>query len=77
MSLGREQSLWGRRRPAEQSFLEVGMGFHARAGLKGLALREKRGRGAAGKMLKAGDSYTPAYTLNLTSTIQMRKNTVD
>ena len=26
---------------------------------------------------KAGDSYTPAYTLNLTSTIQMRKNTVD
>lgn len=40
----------------------------------------EEGKGAAGHgedVRKAGGSYSPACTLNLASTIQMRKNTVD
>lgn len=77
MSLGRGRACGEEDGPAEQS-LEVGMGVPLQELGQGLALRREEGKGSSWEdVRKAGDSYTPAYTLNLTSTIQMRKNTVD
>ena len=78
VSLGREQSLWGRRRPHGAAPGGGGGGGSAtRAWLRGALGRRGEREQHGEDVRKAGDSYSPACTLNLASTIQMRKNTVD